>query len=189
MEDYNFHIDSNLIIQLKSGSHSAYTKIYDRYFHLMFVFAYKKLRNEELAKDFTQELFTTLWNKKESLNENGKLSSYLYISLRSRILDYFQHQKVETKYIDFLSNYSTTTTEATDHLIRERELTEYIDKQIQALPKKMRKIFELSRKGNLTHKQIAEQLETSEHNVSKQIGNALKIFKTKFGTILNVLLP
>lgn len=182
-------LDSELLIQLKNGNHFAYTEIYDRYFYLMFTFALKKLRDEDSAKDFVQELFINLWIKRESLNKNGKLSSYLYISLRSRILDYFQHQKVETKYIDFLSNYSTTTTEATDHLIRERELTAYIEKQIQGLPKKMREIFELSRKAHLTHKEIAEQLETSEYNVSKQIGNALKIFKTKFGVIIHILVP
>lgn len=173
-------LDSELLIQLKNGSHSAYTDIYNRYFHLMYIFAYKKLRDEELAKDFVQELFINLWNKRESLAETGKLSSYLYISIRSRILDYFAHQKVQIKYLDFLKNYQITANEKTDHIIREKEMANYIEKQIQALPKKMRQIFELSRKEYLTHKEIAERLETSEHNISKQIANALKIFRTKF---------
>ncbi|KLT67110.1 RNA polymerase sigma factor [Pedobacter sp. BMA] len=181
-------LDSELLIQLKNGNHSAYTEIYDRYFYLMFTFAYKKLRDEELAKDFVQELFITLWNKRESLSERGKLSSYLYISIRSRILDHFAHQKVESKYLDFLKSYQIKTNEQTDHLIREKELGKYIDKEIQRLPRKMRQVFELSRKENLSHTEIAKRLEITENNVSQHLSNALKIFRIKLGNIFPLLL-
>lgn len=189
MSNYTSFTDSELLIQLKIGNHSAYTEVYHRYYYLIFLFAFKKLRDEELTKDFVQELFVNLWNKKDNLSENGNLSSYLYITVRSRILDYFAHQKVEHKYLDFLRTYQISTYEKTDHLIREKELSSYIEKEIQALPRKMRQIFELSRKEHLTHKEIAERLETSEHNISKQIANALKIFRTKFSSIIPFIFP
>ncbi|RZJ65191.1 MAG: RNA polymerase sigma-70 factor [Flavobacterium sp.] len=176
--------DQELLIRLKNGSHSGYTEIYNRYFSLMYAFAYRKLKDEDLAKDFFQELFVSLWNKRETLSETGKLSSYLCISIRSRILDYFTRQKVENKYIDFLKNYQLTKYEKTDHLLREKELADYIDKQIQSLPKKMRQVFELSRKENLGHTEIAEQLDITENNVSQHLSNALKIFRIKFGKML-----
>ncbi|MFF5380782.1 RNA polymerase sigma factor [Pedobacter suwonensis] len=183
MSAYQTLSDTELLIQLKNGNHSAYTAIYNRYFYLMFTFAYKKLRDEELAKDFVQELFINLWNKRELLSESGKLSSYLYISIRSRMLDYFAHQKVQTKYLDFLKNYQIKTYDKTDYLVREKELNKYIEKEVQALPSKMKQIFELSRKKHLTHKEIAIKLNTSEHNISKQIANALKIFRAKLTSI------
>ena len=187
MSAYQTLSDTELLIQLKNGNHSAYTEIYNRYFYLMLTFAYKKLRDEELAKDFVQELFINLWNKRESLSESGKLSSYLYISIRSRILDYFAHQKVKTKYLDFLKNYQITTNEQTDHLIREKELSKYIEKEIQGLPRKMRQVFELSRKENLNHTEIAERLEITENNVSQHLSNALKIFRIKLGNIVPLI--
>ncbi|WP_316846858.1 RNA polymerase sigma-70 factor [Pedobacter psychrodurus] len=184
MSNYKSLSDIDLLIQLKNGNHSAYTEIYDRYYYLMFLFAYKKLRDEDLTKDFVQELFINLWSKRNNLSENGKLSSYLYISIRSRILDYFTHQKVEHKYLDFLRNYQISSSETADYLIREKQLSNYIEKEIQALPRKMRQIFELSRKDHLSHREIAERLKTSEHNISKQIVNALKIFRTKLTSFL-----
>lgn len=187
MKNYKTLSDTELLFQLKSGDHSAYTKIYNRYFYLMFIFANKKLQDEELTKDFVQDLFSNLWNKRESLSETGKLSSYLYISIRSRILDYFAHQKVENKYLDFLRNYNFGCYEKTDHLIREKELSLYIEKQFQTLPKRTRLIFELSRKEHLSHKEIAKKLETSEHNVTKQIANALKAFRAKLTCLLPLI--
>ncbi|RZJ73771.1 MAG: RNA polymerase sigma-70 factor [Flavobacterium sp.] len=189
MENLKILSDNELVTHLKNGNHSAFSEIYNRYFYLMFVFAFKKLQDEELTKDFVQELFINLWSKRESISEDGKLSSYLYISMRSRILDYFVHQKVQHKYLDFLKTYQSTADEKTDYLIREKELSIYIDKQIQSLPPKMRHIFELSRKENLSNQEIAQKLEISESNVSSQIANTLKIFRTKFGNILTVLLP
>lgn len=185
--DYHNSSDTSLLLHLKSGSHSAYTEIYNRYFYLMFVFAYKKLSDEDLAKDFVQELFIKLWSKRETLSETGKLSSYLYISIRSRILDYFTHQKVENKYLHFLKDYQLTKYEKTDHLVREKELADYIDKQIQSLPKKMRQVFKLSRKENLSHTEIAERLDITENNVSQHLSNALNIFRIKFGKMLTLI--
>ena len=47
----------------------------------------------------------------------------------------------------------------------------------------MREIFELSRKDNLSHKEIAERLNLSDQTVKKQVHNALKIIKNKIPVI------
>jgi DNA-binding NarL/FixJ family response regulator len=57
----------------------------------------------------------------------------------------------------------------------------YIEKQIQALPPKMRRVFQMSRNENLSHREIAERLGTTEDNVSKHVTNALRILRTKRG--------
>ncbi|RYZ87948.1 MAG: sigma-70 family RNA polymerase sigma factor [Proteobacteria bacterium] len=173
--------DKELIIFLKDGSQQAYTEIFSRYYRLMFVFAYKKLRDEDLAKDFVQELFFRLWEKREMLYPEGNLAQYLYISLRSRMFGYFEHQKVASKYIDFLAGFAEANSEQADHLVREKQLSDYIDRQIEGLPKKMREVFELSRKEHLSHGEIAKKLGTTQSNVSHHINNALKILGTKLG--------
>lgn len=176
--------DTELIALLKEGESTAYTQIYNRYFQLMFVFAYKKLRDEELAKDFVQELFEKLWAKRDTILSDGNLAQYLYISLRSRILDYFAHRKVQSKYVDFLAGFvGQEVVEATDYLVREKQLAAYIEMQVEKLPLKMRQVFELSRKEHLSNREIAAQLGTSESNVSQHISGAVKILKSKLNSI------
>ncbi|PYF74560.1 RNA polymerase sigma factor [Pedobacter nutrimenti] len=189
MSGYHALSDFELITLLKEGDHVAYTEIYKRYYYLMFVFAYKKLRDEDLAKDVVQELFFQVWQKKETISTGTKFAAFMYVSLRHKIFNYFIHQKVEARYIYFLKDFSNTiSSEKADYLVRSKELRVYIEKQIKALPSKMRIIFELSRNENFSHKEIAEKLETSEYNVSKQITNALKILRTKLGVIIfNIL--
>lgn len=188
MPNYQNLSDNELIVFLREGDATAYTEVYDRYFQLMFVFAYKKLRDEELAKDFVQELFARIWERREELLNVETLSSYLYVAMRYRILDYFSHLQVKERYTDFLIGYTANSKSVeADFHIREKQLADYIDLQIQSLPSKMRRIFELSRKEHLSHKEIAAQLNTSEYNVAKQVTNALRIIKSKLGAAISLL--
>jgi RNA polymerase sigma-70 factor (family 1) len=185
MFNYKTLSDDKLIQLLKESDHSAYTEIYNRYFYLLYVHAYKKLRDEEKAKDVVQDIFTTLWFRSASGLPSDKLGGYLYTAVRNRIFDLFAHEQVKSKYIDSLDVYlSTHTSVPTDHLARENELKAYIEKQVQALPQKMKRIFEMSRKEHLSHKEIAERLNVSENNVSKQVNNALRLLRTKLGIIV-----
>jgi len=180
MQDYKNLTEPQLTELLKASDHAAFTEIYNRYHGLLIDFAYRKLKDEELAKDFVQELFTALWQKSDMLQESGKLSSYMFISLRSKIINYFVHQKVEVKYIDSLKSFvAERSVSDTDYKIRSEQLADSIDQHIQDLPAKMRTIFEMSRKEHLSYKQISERLSISERTIQAQISNSLNRLKAK----------
>lgn len=181
---YSELTDADLADLLRSGDHAAYTQLYLRYSGLLFVHAYKRLRDEEQAKDIVQDFFTVLWHKRESLALTSSLSGYFFTAINYRIIDHFLHRDVQGKYIDAFSGFLDTTVEKTDHLVREKQLTALIEKEINALPDKMRRVFELSRKGNLSHREIAEILSISEKTVDRQISNALLRLRMRLGLVL-----
>ncbi len=71
----------------------------------------------------------------------------------------------------------------TDFLIRENDLKNLIEKEIQALPPRMKEVFQLSRKDKLSHKEIANLMDISEQTVSTQIKKALRILRVRLGLI------
>lgn len=188
MQIYSTLSDHELFDLLKKGDKDAYTEIYQRYFRLLYVHAYKKLQDEEEAKDIIQELFTMLWMKREDILIKSNLIGFLYTVTRNRVLDYFAHKDVQSKYVNSLQGYIDQESLKTDHPIREKEFMKFIEQEIQALPPKMRTVFELSRNENRSHKEIAEQLNISEQTVSKQITNALKILRNKLGVPIFIIL-
>jgi RNA polymerase sigma-70 factor (family 1) len=185
MLGYKNHSDDELVQLLKESDHSAYTEIYHRYFYLIFTHAYKKLRDEDQAKDLVQDIFTTLWFKREFNLPTSNLAGYLFTAVRNKIFDLFAHEQVKSKHTDSLKAYlNRNKSVSADHRVRENELRAYIEKQIQALPSKMKLVFELSRKEELSYKEIATQLNVSENNVSKQVNNAIRILRTKLGIFI-----
>lgn len=182
--DHKERPDTELITLLIESDHTAYSEIYSRYHYLLINFAYKKLSDEEMAKDVVQETFIRLWEKRTNLPHITNLPAYLITITKRIILDLFDHEKVKTNYASSLAKYSLDNHIAnTDHRIREKQLAAYIISQINTLPKKMRESFQLSHIEQLTNKEIAEMLNTSDNNVSQHISNALKILKAKLTSI------
>ncbi|SEN07355.1 RNA polymerase sigma-70 factor, ECF subfamily [Mucilaginibacter gossypiicola] len=180
--------DNELLRLLGQDDHNAYSEIYHRYFHLIYVHAFKKIQDSEQAKDVAQDVFTYLWFKREKSSEIKDLAAYLFTSARNKIFDLFAHEQVAQKHIDSLQAfYSKNPIHPTDHQTRERDFQAYIDKQIAELPPKMRVIFELSRKEQLSYKEIADQLDTTENNVSKQVNKAVRVLRTKLGSLFSLL--
>jgi RNA polymerase sigma-70 factor (family 1) len=173
--------DLELSLLLKEDDRHAFTEIYDRYKAPLYVHAYNKLRNTEEAKDLVQELFVSLWNNRNTHNLGGHLSSYLYAAVRNRVFRVISRLGSEYIYISSIENSINKSICITDHRIREKQLLEMIDREIDALPPKMREVFILSRKEHLSHLQIAEKLNIAEPTVKKQINNALKVLRLKLG--------
>ncbi len=181
MFDYGTLSDDNLYSLLQKGDTMAYTVIYHRYFEVLYIHTSNKLKDNDEAKDLIQEIFTGLWNSRETINITISLKSYLYVSVRNKVLDRIAHQQIMDRYANSLQSFIDEGECVTDHLIREKQLSKIIDEQINLLPEKMRIIFEMSRKGALSHREISEMLKISESTVKKQVANALKILRNKLG--------
>ncbi|SMD02908.1 RNA polymerase sigma factor [Pedobacter nyackensis] len=188
MLSYSTFSDSELISMLRLSNRAAYTEIYKRYTAVLYSHAYSKLQDREEARDAIQELFTTLWLKRENISIETNLSGYLYCAVRNRVLNTISHKRVASNYFVSIQEDFNRFESITDHRVRENELAFLIEKEIASLPPKMREVFELSRKSNLSRKEIATQLNLSEKTVKNQINNALKVLKLKFDSILTLVI-
>lgn len=184
MGGYSVLSDQELIALLKDGDKTAFTEIYDRFFGVLYVFAHKKLRDEEDAKDIVQDLFANIWIKRESLSFSGVLSAYLYTAVRNKMLDVIGHKDYEGKYIKSLQGFMDQEQVQSDFLVREKQLAVLIEQEIDALPAKMRAVFLLSRRANMSYKEIALHLDLSEQTVRSHIKHALKILRLRFGLVV-----
>lgn len=182
MAVYSKFNDQELTVLLKQGDQLAFTEIYNRYWAEMYYHAFRILKDEENAKDVIQDIFSNLWLKSASINVEIKLSGHLYIAVRNKVFNLIAQNKVRNDYLNSVAAFFTEAVSDT-HLLDEKELIAVVETEIQNLPPKMREIFELSRKENLSHKEIAQKLNISDQTVKKQIQNALKVLKPKIRAV------
>jgi RNA polymerase sigma-70 factor (ECF subfamily) len=176
---YFSYTDEDLFSLLKEGDHTAFTEIYNRYSGILYAHTLKRLQEPEEAMDIVHELFTYLWQKREEIEITSYLSGYLYTSVRNRVINSIAHKDITSKYYEFKQSSSHSMISSTDHLVREKQLSEIIEKEISSLPKRMREVFELSRFQQLSHKEIALKLDITELTVKKQVNKALRILRIK----------
>jgi RNA polymerase sigma-70 factor (family 1) len=184
---YHTCTDQELAVLLKQGNPYAYTEIYNRYEAMVYIFTYKRIGDREEARDIVHEVFLYFWEQHENLVFTAGLLPFMYGSVKNKILNRIKHKKVSSRYIDAFQGYLEHSDESADYLLRHNELSALIEKEIAALPVKMRQVFELSRKTNYTRKDIAAELNLSEETVKSHMHHALKLLKAKLGPLLMLI--
>jgi RNA polymerase sigma-70 factor (family 1) len=189
MSSYHHYTDCKLAHLLKENDHAAFAEIYRRYAKDVYIHAYKKIKDRELAKDIVQDLFTALWNRRSEFELKTVFSAYLFTAVRNRVIKTIAHQKLESAFLKSLGDFVEQHHRTADHLARTNQLQKHIEKEVKALPDKMQAVFRLSRQSNLSHKEIADQFDISEATVKKQVNNALKILRVKLSSLQSFLFP
>lgn len=187
MEDYSRYSDSELAALFRADDDTAFKEIYQRYDKLLYIFAYRKLGDEYEAMDVVQDVFTWILANRQSFAVKTSLSSYLYKSVLNKILDIFRRQQTIKKYIADGDHFIDIDSTETDYLIREKDIKEMIDREIAAMPPRMRQAYELKHKYRLSPKEIAEQMGISEHTVNVQLQRGLKHLKNKLGIVIYLI--
>lgn len=175
--------DLSLLDLFKSGDDLAFSEIYDRYFGLLYLHAVNRLKDKDEAKDIVQDVFSDLWSARSQLDIKTNFSNYLYTCVRNRILNLIAHKTVKEKYIVSLSR-NTNIEAITDYRVRENQLKDIIEQEIDKLPPRMKTVFLLSRKSNVTYIEIARNLNITEQSVRSHVKNALKILRVKLGLFI-----
>lgn len=169
---------------LRQDDAAAFTTLYDRYWADIYRNAMKILGDGNDAEDVVQELFESIWKRREALQINGTVAAYLHTSARYIALHIIEKNVAKTGHDDALA----IAMQQVEHPIIEshldaRALESAIDKIVDTLPDKMKTVFLLSRREHLTHKEIAERLQISEETVKKQVYNALKLIRHHLGAV------
>jgi len=171
---------------LKAGKQVALQKIFNHYYKYLVVTGYNITGDNEKAKDLVQDVFFELWKKREQLNIQSSLKSYLRRAVVNRSLNYIKTQKR----FDFgEENFDAQTPDqafSAQKILEAQDLKNALNAAIDSLPAKCKAIFMLSRYEKLSHKEIAAKLDISTKTIENQITKALKIVRVaveKFDTL------
>jgi len=174
--EYSSATDAELLIELQSNNHGAFKEIYKRYWKGCFVELLKKSGNQELAEELTQQVFTSLWERRQ-VTTIRHLSSYLLSAVRFSFINHLKTILRFEQYVASKQQQSHAEQHGLEAQLAARELATCIEKGIRLLPKKTQEVFVLSRMEYLTVKEIAQQLKISEKAVEYHITQSLKTMR------------
>lgn len=139
--------------------------------------AVKKIYSEEVAKDLVQDLFVSIWLRRSTININTSLTFYLLKAIKYKVINYIESNIVKRNYINSLDKAIMDYDNSTSETIVCNDLEQFIESGINGLSPKVKVVFELSRKENLTVMEIAEKLNVSEQTVKNQISTAIRTLR------------
>lgn len=169
--------EEDILQALNEGDENAFLKIYEAYWYRVFLVAYKRLRDKDIAEELTQDLFLKLWDKRRELRPH-KLANYLFVSIRNSVIDHIHSRLVADKYLDYYRAFANGTSQNTQDAIAYDDLSKAIETGLQELPEKTRAVFKLSRLNRWKQDEIARHLHLSEKTVGYHLTKSLKFMRT-----------
>lgn len=171
MQNHPTHTDDLLLKQLHQSDERAFAEIYNRYWKPLYTSAHNILQVKEAAQDVVQEVFISLWKRREVV-QIDVLQSYLHQAVRFQVFKAIRAEKTDQDFFKRLSLISKDILFEDPVLFK--ELEGVYQQLIQSLPPDEKEIFLLHRDSGLTYKQIAEQKNISVKTVEKKMSRALK---------------
>lgn len=164
--------DDKLALQVEQYFHNHYEGLH-RY-------AFTILKDNDNAKDAVQAVFLKLWEKRDTLDEEQSVKSYLYTAVYHYCLNIKRHDKVRARY----ESENDSAVHDTGNKLISKEINRQIMDHIAALSPQCQLIFTKSRFEGMKYADIAAEMGLSIKTVEAQMGKALKILRAKLFDIM-----
>jgi len=135
------------------------------------------VRSQEDANEIVNDTFLVVWEKQDELILDDSLKSYLYTIVRNKSLNLLKKRKIEITELDMGFEVPSAQYSALDFL-QAKQTEELVYKLIEQLPPRCKQIFVLSRKEQMSNKEIAALMDLNEKTVENQISIAIKFIKS-----------
>ncbi|WP_298649216.1 RNA polymerase sigma-70 factor [uncultured Proteiniphilum sp.] len=187
MKDKPIHINSRSLRLLQEGDEKAFEYIFHHYYNQIYTFVLNTLFDKTFAEDITQSVFISLWEKREIIDPEAGIAPLLYTIARNHVYRQTEQLLLKYKYLQYQQENAQEITDIESD-VNSRFLENILWEFIEKLPSDRRRIFLLSRKENLSNKEIASRLQISEKTVETQIRRSLIFLREKMKDYLSVLL-
>lgn len=184
--------DEQLLLQRTAeGDREAFSRLYCYYVPLL----YKQLfplthENKQDTDEIIQDIFLTIWEKKEVLIAIQSFQAYVFRMGRNILVSRYRKEKVKQRYIREIENRQPTQ----PALIPDNDilLVEYkalVMEAICCLSPRQKEVFMLRTEEELSLKEIARVLKISLPAVKKNLYAAIRLIRTHLRERGGWLLP
>jgi RNA polymerase sigma-70 factor, Bacteroides expansion family 1 len=169
----------NIIPALQNGDIQAFTYIFDQYYSALRYFAQCMTNDQQESQDIVLRVFNVFWNMRDRFNTLINIKAFLYITTRNNCIDFLKYRKRQEEVKkDYQAYLLSAPPEETERLIMKADLLRMVYAEIQNLPDRCRKIFELTYLEGLQANEIAEQLQITVSTVTSQRARAIQLLRT-----------
>lgn len=175
-------------INSTSDSRQLFESLFKLHFKNLVFFATRFVKDHDSAREIVHDVFINLWDKRDTIDPQKEIKSYLYTSVRNRSLNHLRNnKKFNTELLDFEQSIGMSN-DSPDKALEIKELNRQIASAMDQLPEKCRQVFELSRNQNMKYAEISAELGISVKTVEAHMSKALQLLRRNLADRLVILL-
>ncbi len=168
-------------------THEIFEGIFNEYYAPLCRFAAGYLSDTDSSEEIVQQVLINLWDRRDKLDSDKSIKSYLFTSVKNRCLNHIRnHKKFRNRYLDLDSEWDIPVDEK--YISIEKDVERLVKEALDKLPEKCREIFILCRFEEMKYKEVADHLQISPKTVEAQMSKALKILREELKDVWMIIL-
>ncbi len=167
-----------LVKKIIERDERAFNFFYHQHEKAIFNFIKRKIGDEGIAKEITQEVFLSFLEGLRDFHFQASLKTYLYSIAKNKVLDYYRKNKIKKILFSHLPNFLVEGINIflMEEEIEKKEIKKRIEKVFRLLPKDYQGILRLKYIENVKVKQIAKRLKLTFKATESLLFRARKAF-------------
>ncbi|MCH5684864.1 sigma-70 family RNA polymerase sigma factor [Niabella sp. W65] len=160
---------------------SLFRQVFYNYSKKLYYYILSKTNSQHLANEVTQITFIKLWKYRQNLNREVSISTQIFQIAKTTLIDEQRKEgrlQLNLKKLIIKQNlFDSNNGDNTYNKLNLKDTQRMFNDALEQLPPTRRKVLQLSRNEELTHKEISDKLSISVKTVEKHIQLALRAIK------------
>jgi RNA polymerase sigma-70 factor (ECF subfamily) len=173
----NHHTCDGLWQQARKGDTKAFEQLYASTVVALSNQAFRILKDREQAKDIIQDVFISLYLRRDEIAADVNINGYLNNAVKYKVSNLLRNKLLQENHHQVLIRQAYQQEVVQPVQLEQHELKNQIARSINTLPQKCREVFMLSYYGNMGYKAIAQEMGISVKTVEKHMSKALQVLR------------
>lgn len=169
-----------LLQQLQQGDERAFSKIYDHFSRPIYRNALRLVNDEEIAEEILQEVFLTVWTKRDEIDPKKTFWPFVYQIARFLVYNHYRKIAQDKRLLSHLIIITIDHVVDAEQTFIDQETHQLLMQAIEHLPPQRKLVFKLCKFEGKSYQEAGELLGISAATIRNQIVAANKSVKEYF---------
>ena len=161
-----------------------FTDLYHQYFPKVFAYVYGRVQDKEISLDIVSDVFEKAFIKMRSLRSPDSFGSWLFTIARNEVSSHWRKTKPAARAAQEAAWETELHSQprGPEETVLHKERLASLSQLVRQLPRREQEIIALKFDAELTNREIANVLSTSEVNVRVTVFRALRKLRERLQT-------
>ncbi len=170
--------EKSLLLQISEGNEKAFRSLFGAYYERLFHYVFSFTKSRQVSEELTMDVFLKIWIGRDIIPQIEKFDAFLFRVAHNKSIDFLRSVAKDPRFQVLLweqIQMANNTQADTTLILHEYEAK--LREAVSLLSPQRKKVYLLSREQDMTHDQIATQLNLSRNTVNNHIVEAQRFIR------------
>lgn len=168
-----------LLLQISEGNEKAFRTLFKTYYERLYHYVFSFTKSAQITEELTMDVFLKIWLGRDIIPQIEKFDAFLFRVAHNKSIDFLRSVAKDPRFQDLLWEQLQIANDIQpDATLILHEYEDKLRQAVSLLSPQRKKVYQMSREQDMTHDQIAAQLNLSKNTVNNHIVEAQRFIRT-----------